>query len=252
MIIDILCSVYVRGNEDECSNHGSQEDVDSPLKDKKVDRQYTLERKSKSMPSDIQRDIYILGEKSIDNGVESVQFLSDREDDGAEMDAPPIWEPPGPLDPEDELEDAAAAAAADECCDGSKRAGSSSLEESKDGSSNQRKFNEENRRAMLAVANSKFNFIVSQLIQSAGFSLEEGESWSAIVARLCWEAASLLKPDIDGKPVDPAEYIKVKCIATGSCNERYYNLPIDCLYVAYDFYSISLYRTLLMICSSLQ
>lgn len=226
--------------------------MDSPLKDKKVDRQYTLERKSKSMPSDIQRDIYILGEKSKDNGVESVQFLSDREDDGAEMDAPPIWEPPGPLDPEDELEDAAAAAAADECCDGSKRARSSSLGESKDGSSNQRKFNEENRRAMLAVANSKFNFIVSQLIQSAGFSLEEGESWSAIVARLCWEAASLLKPDIDGKPVDPAEYIKVKCIATGSCNERYYNLPIDCLYVAYDFYSISLYRTLLMICSSLQ
>lgn len=213
------CSVdgnsYERGNEDECSSHGSQEDVDSPLKDKKVDRQYTLERKSKSMPSDIQRDIYILGEKSKDNGVESVQFLSDREDDGAEMDAPPIWEPPEPLDPEDELEDAAA----DECCDGSKRARSSSLGESKDGSSNQRKFNEENRRAMLAVANSKFNFIVSQLIQSAGFSLEEGESWSAIVARLCWEAASLLKPDIDGKPVDPAEYIKVKCIATGSCNE---------------------------------
>ncbi|KAG5384299.1 hypothetical protein IGI04_035769 [Brassica rapa subsp. trilocularis] len=210
------CSVdgnsYERGNEDECSSHGSQEDVDSPLKDKKVDRQYTLERKSKSMPSDIQRDIYILGEKSKDNGVESVQFLSDREDDGAEMDAPPIWEPPEPLDPEDELEDTADG---DDCC----RRGSSSLGESKDGSSNQRKFNEENRRAMLAVANSKFNFIVSQLIQSAGFSMEEGESWSEIVARLCWEAASLLKPDIDGKPVDPAEYIKVKCIATGSCNE---------------------------------
>ncbi|KAL0696367.1 hypothetical protein Bca4012_063547 [Brassica carinata] len=209
------CSVdgnsYERGNEDECS---SQDDVDSPLKDKKVDRQYTLERKSRSMPSDILRDIDILGGE---NSKEK-QSLSDREDDNVEMDAP-IWEPPEPQDPDDEVEEELEDAGDDECCDGSKLGRSSSLGESEDGSSKKRKFNEENRRAMLEVANSKFNFIVSQLIKSGGLSIEEGENWSEIVARLCWEAASLLKPDIDGKPVDPADYIKVKCIATGSCNE---------------------------------
>ncbi|CAH8352349.1 unnamed protein product [Eruca vesicaria subsp. sativa] len=211
------CSVdgnsYEKGNEDECSSHDSQEEVN----DKKVARQCTLERKSKSMPSDIERDIYILGEKTKENGIETLQFLSDREDDDAdaEMDAP-IWEPPEPNDPEDEVEDDDDD---DECCDGSKWNKSSSLGKSEDEGSKKRKPNEENRRAMLEVANSKFKFIVSQLIKSAGFSVEEGENWIEIVARLCWEAASLLKPDIDGKPVDPAEYIKVKCIATGSCNE---------------------------------
>ncbi|KAJ0235498.1 putative 1-phosphatidylinositol-3-phosphate 5-kinase FAB1D [Hirschfeldia incana] len=212
------CSVdgisYERGNGDECSSHGSQDDVDSQQKEKKVDRQCTLERKSRSMPSDILREIDILGGISKEK-----QSLSDPEDDIAELDAP-IWEPPEPQDPEDEVEeDADDDDDDDECCDGSKLNKASSLGESGDESGKKRKPNEESRRAMLEVANSKFKFIVSQLIKSAGFSMEDGENWSEIVARLCWEAASLLKPDIDGKPVDPAEYIKVKCIATGSCNE---------------------------------
>lgn len=188
-----------RGNEDECS---SQDDVDSPQKEKKVDRQCTLERKSKSMPSDILRDIDILGKKSKEKQSLS-DFEDDDDDDSAEIDAP-IWEPPEPQDPADELEDEELEEN-DECCDGSK------LNKSEDESSRKIKPNEESRRAMLEVAKSKFNFVVSQLIK------EDGENWSEIVARLCWEAASLLKPVIDGKPVDPAEYIKVKCIATGSC-----------------------------------
>uniref|UniRef100_A0A1J3GUN0 1-phosphatidylinositol-3-phosphate 5-kinase n=1 Tax=Noccaea caerulescens TaxID=107243 RepID=A0A1J3GUN0_NOCCA len=214
------CSIdgnsYERGNEDECSSNGSQDDAKP-----KVDRQYTLERKSKSMPSDIQRDIEILGGKSKENGVENVQFLSDREDDGAEMDDAPIWEPPEPENPEDEVEGGVADIEDDdeECSDGSKWNKSSFSGELKEEGSQKRKSYEENRRAMLEGADSKFKFIVSQLIKSAGFSMEEGENWIEIVSRLCWEAASLLKPAIYGKPIDPTEYIKVKCIATGSCNE---------------------------------
>ncbi|CAA7018682.1 unnamed protein product [Microthlaspi erraticum] len=215
------CSVdgnsYERGNEDECSSNGSQDDVKP-----KVDRQYTLERKSKSMPSDIQRDIEILGERSKENGVESVQFLSDREDDGAETDDAPIWEPPEPENSEDEVEESVADIDDDdeECGDGSKWAKSSFSGELKDEGSQKRKSYEENRRAMLEGADSKFKFIVSQLVKSGGLSsMEEGENWVEIVYRLCWEAASLLKPVINGKPIDPTEYIKVKCIATGSCNE---------------------------------
>ncbi|CAH2035317.1 unnamed protein product [Thlaspi arvense] len=217
------CSVdgnsYERGNEDECSSHGSHDDVDSTQKEKKVDRQYTLERKSKSMPSDIQRDIDILGEKSKEK-----VFLSDHEDDSGEMEDTPIWEPPEPENPEDEVEGGVADVEDDdddddECCDSSKWGKSSSLGESRDESSKKRRSNEENRRAMLEEADLKFKFIVSQLIKTAGISMEEGENWMEIVARLCWEAASLLKPTINGKPVDPSEYIKVKCIATGSWNE---------------------------------
>lgn len=208
--------IFVRGNEDECSSHSSQDDVES-TKEHKVDR---LERKSKSMPSDI---LNILDEKSKENGVESVQFLSDREDDSDV----PVWEPPEPENPEDEV-DEVFADDDDDCCDGSEWSKASLLGDSKDESSEKRKFYEENRRIMLEEADSKFKFIVSQLIKSAGLTMEEGENWLEIVARLCWEAASLLKPAIDGKSVDPTEYIKVKCIATGSCNDRYYKLPVVC------------------------
>lgn len=201
--------------------------MDSTTEYRQKDR---LERKAKSMPSDIQRDIEFFDEKSKENGVQSVQFLSDREDDSAQMTAP-IWEPPEPENPEDEVDGGIADVEDDDddCCDGSKWSKSSFSGESKDDSSKKRKLNDENQRAMLEEAYLKFKFIVSQLIKSAGYSMEEGQNWLEIVGRLCWEAASLLKPSIDGKPVDPAAYIKVKCIATGSCDERYYKLPIVCL-----------------------
>ncbi|EOA39484.1 hypothetical protein CARUB_v10008090mg [Capsella rubella] len=202
------CSVdgssYDRGNEDECSSHSSQEDVEC----NKVDR---LERKSKSMPSDI---LNILDEKSKENSVENVQFLSDREDDSDV----PVWEPPEPENPEDEV-DGVFADDDDDCCDGSEWSKASLLGDGKDESSEKRNFYEENQRVMLEEADSKFKFVVSQLIKSGGFTSEESEYWFEIVARLCWEAASLLKPASDGKQVDPTEYIKVKCIATGSCND---------------------------------
>jgi 1-phosphatidylinositol-3-phosphate 5-kinase len=207
-----------RGIEDECSSHSSQEDVEL-TKEVKVDR---LERKSKSMPSDI---LDILDEKSKENSVENVQFLSDREDDSDDV---PVWEPPEPENPEDEV-DGVFADDDDDCCDGSKWNKASLLGELSDESSEKRKVYEENRRVMLEEADSKFKFIVSQLIKSAGFSIEESGYWFEIVARLCWEAASMLKPAIDGKSVDPTEYIKVKCIATGSCVDRYNKLPIFCL-----------------------
>ncbi|KAL1219431.1 putative 1-phosphatidylinositol-3-phosphate 5-kinase FAB1D [Cardamine amara subsp. amara] len=200
---------YDRDNEDECSSHSNQNE-----KEQKVDR---LERKAKSMPSDIRG---ILDEKL---SVEKVQFLSDREeDDNAEIDAP-IWEPPEPENPEDEVEGGLADIEDDDddddCCGGSKWSKASLFGKSKDESSEKRKFSEENQKAMLEEADLKFKFNVSQMIKSAGFSMEEGVNWLEIVTRLCWEAASLLKPAINGKPVDPTEYIKVKCIATGSCNE---------------------------------
>ncbi|XP_010499972.1 PREDICTED: putative 1-phosphatidylinositol-3-phosphate 5-kinase FAB1D isoform X1 [Camelina sativa] len=200
-------NTYDRGNEDECSSHSSQEDVECTT-EHKVER---LERKSKSMPSDI---LNILDEKAKEDGVENVQFLSDREDDSDV----PFWEPPEPENPEDE-EDGVFADDDDDCCDGSEWSKASLLGDSKDESSEKRDFYEETRRVMLEEAHSKFKFIVRQLIKSAGFSMEEGEYWLEIVARLCWEAASLLKPAIDGKAVDPTEYIKVKCIATGSFND---------------------------------
>lgn len=80
------------------------------------------------------------------------------------------------------------------------------------------------QRAVQEDLNSKFKVIVSQLLKSADISsssAREDENLIEIIARLSWEAASLLVPIINGNPIDPNAYIKVKCLATGSYNERY-------------------------------
>jgi 1-phosphatidylinositol-3-phosphate 5-kinase len=52
---------------------------------------------------------------------------------------------------------------------------------------------------------------------------EEGDpgSWLEIVSALALQAANLVKPDTskDGG-MDPGGYVKVKCVASGKCQER--------------------------------
>lgn len=88
---------------------------------------------------------------------------------------------------------------------------------------NRDRSNEEHRRAMKRVVDGHFTALISQLLQAENFPASDYESWLDIITHLCWEAATLLKPDTSrGGGMDPGGYVKVKCIACGNRNERYF------------------------------
>jgi len=122
-------------------------------------------------------------------------------------------------------------------CDGIELTKPSSLINSDIEVSRSHCFEEERQKAMLQVMNGKFKNLVRQLLKKIGIDNcdDKNESWVDIVTQLAWEAASFVKPDAveyqatdpedsdatEGKAMDPAGYVKVKCIATGSRSERY-------------------------------
>ncbi|KAK7389704.1 hypothetical protein VNO78_24969 [Psophocarpus tetragonolobus] len=78
---------------------------------------------------------------------------------------------------------------------------------------------EEHKKVMKNVVDGHFRALVSQLLQVENLPIEENDqnSWLEIVTSLSWEAATLLKPDMSKSGgMDPAGYVKVKCIACGS------------------------------------
>ncbi|KAL9304222.1 hypothetical protein ACSQ67_021485 [Phaseolus vulgaris] len=91
------------------------------------------------------------------------------------------------------------------------------------GESRQRdRSNEEQKQVMKNVVDGHFRALVSQLLQVENLAVEDNDenSWLEIVTSLSWEAATLLKPDMSkGGVMDPAGYVKVKCIACGNRNE---------------------------------
>lgn len=47
-------------------------------------------------------------------------------------------------------------------------------------------------------------------------------NWLDIVTALAWQAANFVKPDTrEGGSMDPGNYVKIKCVASGNQNERY-------------------------------
>jgi 1-phosphatidylinositol-3-phosphate 5-kinase len=65
-----------------------------------------------------------------------------------------------------------------------------------------------------------FRALVSQLLQGHGIDPVDG--WSDIVASLAWQAATFVRPDTSkGGSMDPTDYVKVKCVASGNPNDRY-------------------------------
>ncbi|XP_022631797.1 1-phosphatidylinositol-3-phosphate 5-kinase FAB1B [Vigna radiata var. radiata] len=82
--------------------------------------------------------------------------------------------------------------------------------------------NEEQKKVMKNVVDGHFRALVAQLLQVENLSVEDNDenSWLEIVTSLSWEAATILKPDMSkGGVMDPAGYVKVKCIACGNRNE---------------------------------
>lgn len=65
-----------------------------------------------------------------------------------------------------------------------------------------------------------FRALVSQLLQGHGIDPVDG--WPDIVASLAWQAATFVRPDTSkGGSMDPTDYVKVKCVASGNPNDRY-------------------------------
>uniref|UniRef100_A0A0D9WBK8 1-phosphatidylinositol-3-phosphate 5-kinase n=1 Tax=Leersia perrieri TaxID=77586 RepID=A0A0D9WBK8_9ORYZ len=73
----------------------------------------------------------------------------------------------------------------------------------------------ERQRAMLAAMNGQLNLLASRFLSSAGVDLTE---WLEVVTALSWEAALLIQPHActAGNDMDPATYVKLKCVASGS------------------------------------
>lgn len=85
------------------------------------------------------------------------------------------------------------------------------------------KNNEGNKEPLKAVIHGHFRALVSQLLQGEGIQVgKENDSvdWLDIVATVAWQAANFVRPDTSkGGSMDPVDYVKIKCIATGSPSE---------------------------------
>ncbi|CAL5081388.1 unnamed protein product [Urochloa decumbens] len=65
-----------------------------------------------------------------------------------------------------------------------------------------------------------FRALVAQLLTAEGICLasdNDSKSWLEIVSSLAWQAANYVKPDTKkGGSMDPGDYVKIKCIASGN------------------------------------
>ncbi|XP_047966656.1 putative 1-phosphatidylinositol-3-phosphate 5-kinase FAB1C [Salvia hispanica] len=71
-----------------------------------------------------------------------------------------------------------------------------------------------------------FRALVSHLLQGKGIVAEKDNSaddWLEIITTIAWQAAKFLKPDTSrGGSMDPCDYLKVKCVASGSpCQSKF-------------------------------
>ncbi|XP_061358539.1 putative 1-phosphatidylinositol-3-phosphate 5-kinase FAB1C [Gastrolobium bilobum] len=85
------------------------------------------------------------------------------------------------------------------------------------------KHNEGNKEPLKATIQGYFRALVSQLFQDAGIKVgkeNDSEDWFDIVTTIAWQAGNFVRPDTSkGDSMDPGDYVKVKCIASGSPSE---------------------------------
>nr|CAB3457016.1 unnamed protein product [Digitaria exilis] len=77
-----------------------------------------------------------------------------------------------------------------------------------------------------------FKALVAQLLTAEGICLasdDDSNSWLEIVSSLAWQAASYVKPDTKkGGSMDPSDYVKIKCIASGNLTDSNFVRGIVC------------------------
>ncbi|GMJ13319.1 FORMS APLOID AND BINUCLEATE CELLS 1C [Hibiscus trionum] len=85
------------------------------------------------------------------------------------------------------------------------------------------KQNEGNKEPLKAVIQGHFRALVSQLLLGEGIKVGKEDNagdWLDIITTIAWQAAKFVKPDTSrGGSMDPGDYVKVKCIASGTPSE---------------------------------
>ncbi|TKW20835.1 hypothetical protein SEVIR_4G115500v4 [Setaria viridis] len=89
------------------------------------------------------------------------------------------------------------------------------------------KHNIAHKESLRNALHGHFRALVSQLLQGHGIDPVDG--WSDIVASLAWQAATFVRPDTSkGGSMDPTDYVKVKCVASGNPNDSAFIKGVVC------------------------
>ncbi|GJN29091.1 hypothetical protein PR202_gb17284 [Eleusine coracana subsp. coracana] len=140
-----------------------------------------------------------------------------------------IWYPPPPQDEGDDFENGFFEYDEDddnEVCDG-KVFGHVNLDHCDDDLGIRGKHNIAHKEFLRNSLHGHFRALVSQLLQGHGIDPVDG--WSDIVSSLAWQAATFVRPDTnDGGSMDPTDYIKVKCVATGNPDDSTFIKGVVC------------------------
>ena len=88
---------------------------------------------------------------------------------------------------------------------------------------------EVNKEPLRAMVQGHFRALVAQLLQ--GDDTKSGgdyvEDWLDVITTIAWQAANFVRPDTSrGGSMDPGDYVKVKCVASGRPHERYNLWPL--------------------------
>ncbi|KAI3497845.1 hypothetical protein L1887_33429 [Cichorium endivia] len=84
----------------------------------------------------------------------------------------------------------------------------------------------EHKKPLETVVQGHFRALVSQLLQS---EFMEADEWLDIITSLAWQAANFVKPDTSrGGSMDPGDYVKIKCIASGNPYESMFVKGVVC------------------------
>ncbi|KAK1380726.1 1-phosphatidylinositol-3-phosphate 5-kinase [Heracleum sosnowskyi] len=142
-----------------------------------------------------------------------------------------IWFPPPAVDENDEKEDNFFAYEDDEDDVGESTAmfSSSDLNSML---SEKDKDNDGQKDSLRAVVQGHFRALVSQLLLGEGIKVGKENSednWLDVVAAISWQAANYVRPDTSrGGSMDPVDYVKVKCIASGIPSESKFIKGVVC------------------------
>ncbi|KAK3132128.1 hypothetical protein QOZ80_6AG0516240 [Eleusine coracana subsp. coracana] len=140
-----------------------------------------------------------------------------------------IWYPPPPQDEGDDFENGFFEYDEDDdndVCDG-KVFGHVNLDHCDDDLGIRGKHNIAHKEFLRNSLHGHFRALVSQLLQGHGIDPVDG--WSDIVSSLAWQAATFVRPDTnDGGSMDPTDYIKVKCVATGNPDDSTFIKGVVC------------------------
>ncbi|KAH1098025.1 hypothetical protein J1N35_014946 [Gossypium stocksii] len=156
------------------------------------------------------------------NQYEKSQKLLDFENNGL------IWFPPPPEDENDEIESNFFTYDDEDDDIGDSSAMFSSSSSFSSMFPAREKQNEGNKEPFRAIIQGHFRALVLQLLLGEGIKVGKEDNagdWLDIITTIAWQAAKFVKPDTSkGGSMDPGDYVKVKCIASGNPSKRYWML----------------------------